>query len=270
MVPLASSFKSSSWKSHSGKWIFQMLTKVRSRQELRWCENAGSTRVCLHAHARSLQGSIQLWGGRSRKPHPCHSSCKERKMELDSYPTLSLPAAVLGIALGGCLLNLVRAWPGSVNSRRLSPSPNGFWPLLWWNFPQFGGAELAEHPTLSCPSYCFPPSSHIQPIFSPVSRFWHAAGPSPLSAAFLSRSVQEGLKHDPELEWVPKVRIVFEKRDKICSNGVFGMTYLLVFDIPMVESRLLSFRIRQSWGLLPQKWPSGWLGLPGCWHSPRF
>lgn len=132
MVPLASSFKSFSLKSHSGKWIFQMLTKVRSRQKLRWCENAGSTRAHAHTHADagSLQGSVQLWGSRSRKLHPYHSSCKERKTEPDCYPPLSLAAAVFGIALGGCWLNLVRPWPGSVNRRCLSPSASGFWPLL--------------------------------------------------------------------------------------------------------------------------------------------
>ena len=167
MVPLASSFKSFSLKSHSGKWIFQMLTKVRSRQKLRWCENAGSTRVHTHAQTRSLQGSIQLWGSRSRKLHPYHSTYKERKTEPNCYPNLSLPAAVLGITLRGCLLNLVRAWLGSVNRRCLSPSLSGFWPLLWWNFLQFGRTELAEPPAMSCPPYCFPPSPHIQPLFSP-------------------------------------------------------------------------------------------------------
>lgn len=63
-----------------------------------------------------------------------------------------------------------------------------------------------------------------------------------------SRSVQKGLKHDSELQWVPKVRIVFEKRDKIRSNGVFRMKYLLVLDISMVESCLLSFMAGKAGG----------------------
>lgn len=44
------------------------------------------------------------------------------------------------------------------------------------------------------------------------------------------------MKHDPELEQVPKGRIGFEKRDKICFNGVFRIKYLLVLDISMVEN----------------------------------
>lgn len=109
-------------------------------------------------------------------------------------------------------------------------------------------------------AFLSPPT--FSPCFSLAKRFWHDAHPSRLSAAFLSRSGQEGLKHDLELEQVPKVRIVFEKRDKICSDGVFRMKYLLVFDISTVESCLLSFRTGQSWRLLSQKCPSGWLGLP--------
>lgn len=169
MVPLASSFKSFSLKSHSGKWIFQMLTKVRSRQKLRWCENAGSTRAHAHTHADAglLQGSIQLWGSRSRKLHPYHSSCKERKTEPDCYPHLSLAAAVFGIALGGCRLNLVRPWPGSVNRRHLSPSAKWLLAAPLMKFSRFGWAELAEPSAMSCPSHRFPPFPHIQPLFSP-------------------------------------------------------------------------------------------------------
>lgn len=126
---------------------------------------------------------------------------------------------------------------------------------------------MAEPPAMSCP-YCFPSSSHIQPIFFLMSRFGQAAGPSPLSAAFLSRSVQEGQEQYPELERVPKVRIGFEKRDKICSNGIFRIKCLLVFDISVVESHLLSFTTGQRWGLPPQKCPSDGQGLPGHWHSP--
>jgi len=130
MVLLASSFKPFSLKCRSGKWIIQMLTKVRSMQKLRWCENAGPTHGHTHAHACSFQGLIQLWGIRSGKLPPYHSSCKERKTELDCYPNLSVPATVLGIALVACLLSSVRDWPGSINRRHLSPSPSGFWPLL--------------------------------------------------------------------------------------------------------------------------------------------
>jgi len=121
---------------------------------------------------------------------------------------------------------------------------------------------------LPCPGLltAFLPSPRFSPCFLPSEKILaclHPFGPSPLPAAFLSSSVQEGLKHYPELEWIPKVRIVFEKRDKICSNGDLRTKYLLVFDISMVESHLLSFPTGQSWGLLPQKCPSGWQGLPG-------
>lgn len=129
--------------------------------------------------------------------------------------------------------------------------------------------ELAKSSAMSCLSYCFPSFSHIQPILSIVSRFWEAAGPSPFSAAFQSECLGR-LKHDPELEQVPKGRIRFEKRDKICFNGVFRMKYLLVLDISMVENCLLSFTSGQSWILLPQKCPVDWLGLPATDTTLNF
>lgn len=121
-----------------------------------------------HTHSHILSRAQFRFGAtKADDCTPITAAVRRGKQSQIATQVFSLPAAVLGIALGGCLLNLVRAWPGSVDSRNLSLSPSGFWPLLWWNFPQFRGSKLADPPAMFCPSYCFALSSHIQPPFLP-------------------------------------------------------------------------------------------------------
>lgn len=199
-----------------------MLTKVTSRQKLRWCENAGST----HTHTPALQGLFQLWGSSRWKLHPYHSGCKKWRTEPDCYPNLSLPAALLDSTQKGVFL----VWLGSVNRRRVRPS----WELSGClNFfdrispPQ--GAELAEPPTTPTPSHCFPPFSFIYPPFLPCEQesacHWALTPPGSLLIGESPRRAEARPWRPPAPVWIPKVRIVFERKDKICFNGILRMKH---------------------------------------------
>lgn len=134
----------------------------------------------FHTHMLMFSRSQFSFGWQKWKTSFYHGCCKERKTEPDCYPNPSLPAAVLGVALGGCLLNLVRAWLGTTNRRHLNPSPSWFLatPLAEFRLSQL---NPLPYPVLLILSFLL---SHSVPVLSLVSRFWHAAGPSPLSAAF--------------------------------------------------------------------------------------
>lgn len=116
----------------------------------------------FHTHMLTFSRSQFSFGRQKWKTSSYHGCCKERKTEPDCYPNPSLPAAVLGIALGGCLLNLVRAWPGTANRRHLNPSPSWFLATPLTEFR----AELAKPPAMSCP-YSFLPSLTFSSCFVP-------------------------------------------------------------------------------------------------------
>lgn len=163
-------------------------------------------------------------------------------------------------------MNLVRAWPGTTNRRHLNPSPGWFLATPLTEFR----AEPAKPPAMCCPSYSFLPSLTFSPCFVPSEQVLACCWSFTPVSSLLFMEHPGRLKHYPELEQVPKGRVVFEKREKIRFNGVFRMKYLLVLDISMVESCLLSFTIGQSWGLLPQKCPGDWLGLPATGTTLNF
>ena len=121
-------------------------------------------------------------------------------------------------------------WLGSVNRRRVRPS----WELSGClNFfdrispPQ--GAELAEPPTTPTPSHCFPPFSFIYPPFLPCEQesacHWALTPPGSLLIGESPRRAEARPWRPPAPVWIPKVRIVFERKDKICFNGILRMKH---------------------------------------------
>lgn len=142
-------------------------------------KDAGFTHTCSCSPGFNSALGQQKW-----KTSPYHSCCKGRKTEPDCYPSLSLSAAVFGIALGGVPVEFGENLARNCNRRHINPSPTWFLATPLTEFRP----ELAKSPAMFCPC-CFPSFSHIQPVLSLMCRFGQAAGPSPFSAA---KSIWEG------------------------------------------------------------------------------